>query len=229
MRCRRARSYLSAYCSDELNGRRKLAVSEHLSTCASCRKEEAFYRSLSGARSSVSTMKVSKDFNGALLNRIAQERFAETRTKAYMPHSARRVVWAKVLPVVVSTCVVAFMAAFMVSPSFRTVVPGSAGQVRLDDSYLTVQPTKNPNMTVSMHKGWSLDNQLARVQRVNDITNSVTRTGSFAQPAGMVLTSVTSRVNSMIPYAPTYYRYRPIIKVYVLPEATSSKEASRTY
>ncbi len=226
MRCRRARSYLSAYCSDELNGRRKLAVSEHLATCSSCRKEEAFYRSLNGAGSAMSSKTVSKDFNTALLNRIAQERFAETRTKAYLPHTAPRFAWGKVLPVMVSACVVALMAVFTVSPSFHST--GFSAQAGLNDSYLTVQPTNNPNMTVSMHKGWSLSNQLARARRINDISNSVARTGGFL-PTGLGLTSVAARTNVQAPYVQTFYRVRPIVRVYAPPDAASQKEVNKAY
>ena len=43
MRCRRTRSFLSAYSNDELTGRQKRAVAEHLAECAECRREEAVY------------------------------------------------------------------------------------------------------------------------------------------------------------------------------------------
>ena len=51
MRCRKVRSFLSAYCSDELNVRRKLAVSEHLSACSSCRQQDALIRSMNSSTS----------------------------------------------------------------------------------------------------------------------------------------------------------------------------------
>ncbi len=229
MRCQRARSYLSAYCNDELSGRQKLAVSEHLATCSTCRKEEALYRSLGEARSAVPSMKVSKDFNTALLNRIAQERFAETRTRAFMPHAAPRFAWGKILPVAVSACAVALMAMFTVGPSLRTASPDFAVRTGLDDSYLTVQPTNNPNMTASMHQGWSLNNQLARVQRINDISNSFVRPSGFAQPTGMGLANVAARTIPQAPYSATYYRVRQIHILYAPPDANSPKEVNKAY
>ena len=80
MRCRKARSYLSAYCNDELTDRTRLAVSDHLSTCSTCRKEEAIYRSMISSGAEIEGLKVDDDFNTRLLNRSAQERFAQTRT-----------------------------------------------------------------------------------------------------------------------------------------------------
>ena len=108
MRCQKVRSYLSAYCNDELAGRKKLAVDEHLSTCALCRKEESLYNAMFAAKSEIGSLEVSNDFNNNLLNRIANERFAETRTKAYHPQRPPLMVWSKVVPAVVSAFVVVF-------------------------------------------------------------------------------------------------------------------------
>jgi len=109
MRCRKVRSFLSAYCSGELDRRHNRAVSEHLLTCAACRREEAVYRQMVEAVAEVPQMGITEDFNSRLLNRIAQERFAETRTKAYMPKPAPLFLWRRVAPVLATFCLAVFV------------------------------------------------------------------------------------------------------------------------
>ncbi len=231
MRCRKVRSYLSAYCNDELSGRNRLAVSEHLSTCSTCRKEEAFYKSLSDARSEIGELRVSDDFNTELLNRIARERFAETRTEAFLPKSAPRVTWGQLVPVVVTACLVLFISIVAVSPELKQDVGLMSSTTRaLDDSYLTVQPVNNPNLTVPMHSSWSLNDELARVERVNTLTSSMTSSNGF-DPVGYSsgVRQVTSQASYRVPYMPDYFRVRPVVRVYGLPTGSAVQEGMKVY
>jgi len=201
MRCRKVRSFLSAYCNDELTGRKKLAISEHLSTCSSCRREEAAIQSISLATRQVSELKVSDDFNTRLLNRIAQERFKETRTRAFFPKRAPVFTWGRVAPVFVSACLLIVVGIF----SFKQ-----------SESYLTVQPVNNPNMTVNMKKDWSLNDQLARAERVNRITNRMTAAAGYLSAFDYGNRMVSSSHGNIrpLPYIESYYKLRPVVRIY---------------
>ena len=226
MRCQKVRSYLSAYCNDELAGRKKLAVDEHLSTCALCRKEESLYNAMFAAKSEIGSLEVSNVFNNNLLNRIANERFAETRTKAYHPQRPPLMVWSKVVPAVVSAFVVVFALVTLFSEGIMSNRYNYASQNNnLDDSYLTVQPTNNPNMT----KDWSLDNHLARVERSNRISRNMMQSGSFPGNQNLSLASVSSQNKRPIPYVTTYYHIRPVIRLYLVPQNDSIKGVTGEY
>jgi len=229
MRCRKVRSFLSAYCSDELNVRRKLAVSEHLSTCSSCRQQEAIYRSMNESYPKIPESKVSDDFNARLLNRIAQERFAETRTKAWLPKSAPAFRWGRAVPVLVTVCLLALVTIMVPGWDDQGQLDHMAGG-NLDDSYLTVQPDGNPNMTDRIHDNWSLPTQLALAERVNRISNGLTQIGSFGgYNRATISSSLVSSRRGQIPYAGSYYKVRPVIKVYVVPGTSSGKEEVKVY
>lgn len=229
MRCRKVRSFLSAYCKDELGAGRRLAIGEHLSNCSSCRRQEAIYRSMNEASSRMPDLRVSDDFNTRLLHRVAQERFAETRTKAYLPRPAPLIAWGKVIPVLTTVCLVALVA--VVAPRISRNVPFTDSADRsLDDSYLTAQPIDNPNLTIEMDKDWSLSSQLARVERVSRISNAVTRVGSFGRDdLASRLGHLASRTASRVPYRRDHYTVRPVVRIYLGPETSSGKEAAKVY
>ena len=227
MRCQKVRSYLSAYCNDELAGRKKLAVDEHLSTCALCRKEESLYNAMFAAKDEIPSLQVSKDFNNTLLNRIANERFAETRTKAYHPQKPPLMVWSQVVPAVASAFVVVFtLFSLFSSGTLNTERDNYANQDNsLDNSYLTAQPTNNPNM----NKDWSLDNHLAKVERSNRISRNMMPTESFSGNQNLSLASVTSGSNTQVPYVNSYYKVRKVIRLRLVPQADSIKEVNGEY
>ncbi len=228
MRCRKVRSCLSAYCREELTGRRYTAVSEHLLNCKSCRAEEEVYRQMYAAVAKIPSMPVSTDFNARLLDRVAQERFAETRTRAYLPKSAPLFSWRKGVPVVVTACLAIFAVVSMM-PS--TDQPGSrvlAGDSS-DDSYLTVQPVSNPNMTVRMHKDWSLDRQLAHTQRANRISNNLMPVGSFGRSYATPVSTGAPVTGRPVPYLRQNLQVRPVLKTYVLPASTANQEGDKPY
>ncbi|HOP07382.1 MAG TPA: zf-HC2 domain-containing protein [candidate division Zixibacteria bacterium] len=227
MRCRKVRSFLSAYCSDELDDRRKLKVSEHLLTCSGCRREEALYRQMAEATKQVKEIKVSDDFNARLLNRIAHERFAETRTKAYLPKPAPVFQWRRLAPVVATACLAVLLAVVYMPQAPNQPQSWALQESGLSDDYLTAQPDSNPNMTVYLDKGWSLDRQMAWARQVDRISSTVTPVSSYGgwdrHNRGMQTAS------SQNPYAPSFHKVRPIMKVYVAPQTNVKREGAGTY
>ena len=230
MRCRKVRSFLSAYCHDELNSRHKLTMSEHLLTCSACRREEDIYRQMAETSERLPSVEISDDFNTKLLNRIAQERFAETRTQAYLPKAAPLLVWRRLAPVVLTACLAVFAVISLV-PNDDSSSPMLAGDQtnELNDSYLTVQPTTNPHMTVNMEKNWSLDRQFARAERIREISNSIIPAGSFGGQQYQLTSSGTHLTGQPVPYLLGQYRMRPVVKIYVLPQSTTRQEGSKPY
>ena len=223
MRCLKARSYLSAYSNNGLTGRRLIAVREHLSTCAACRKEEAVYRSLRRVGKDLPEASVSDDFNARLLNRIAEERFAETRTRAYLPRTAPVVQWWKVVPSVVSVLILCLLA----YNTFRPTVDNRQMTIAevdesLDNTYLVVQPVDNPNMEVDLNK------LLAKVERSDRITASLTRSDGFNAPQPYD-TWVNVNASNQVPYVNNYYRIKPIIRVYHYQAAPSTGGIEKVY
>lgn len=228
MRCRKVRSFLSAYCRDELMGRRQAAVSEHLLNCRSCRTEEEVYRQMFAAMAEMPEEPVSEDFNARLLDRIAQERFAETRTKAYLPKSAPLFSWRKAVPAFVAACLAIFAIVSMM-PSHQPGAPAMADK-SADDAYLTVQPVSNPNMTVHMPKGWSLDRQLAQAERANRIRNNLMPVGSFGRSYATPVSTGAPLTGRPVPYLRPNLQMRPVVKTYVSPAgATVSQEGDKPY
>ncbi len=231
MLCRRVRSFLSAYCSDELDSRRQLAVREHLADCGACRKEEAVFRQMAENAQKLPQMKVSDDFNARLLNRIADERFAETRSKAYLPKKAPSLFWRRVLPVFSTACVAILVAITALLPTSengdRIMTSGSGS---LDDSYLTAQPVTNPNMTVNLQKDWSFGQELARTERINRISNTIApaaSSGVWRQSDNWA--SMVSSRSGHSPFITHHYRMRPVVKVYVSPKTNSERKGINAY
>jgi len=208
MRCRKVRSYLSAYSNSELTGRRLIVVREHLSTCAECRKEEAIYKSMRRAGKDLSDVSLSGDFNARLLDRIAQERYSETRTRAYLPRTAPAVQWWKVVPAVTTALLLVFFGVNTLIPMLNQDIQQLAvGDESLDNSYLTVQPTDNPNLEVDLNK------LLAKVERSDRIYQAMARRDGFGalQPLD---TWVNVNASNRAPFVNNYYRIKPVIRVY---------------
>ncbi len=229
MRCRKVRSYLSAYCNGEVTGRKRLVIDKHISDCSCCRKEEAIYYSLNSVKTEIGSFNVSDKFNEKLLNRVAQERFAETRTKAYTPSNPPILTWGRVLPSVITACVAVFVTVMVMSPNVVQNNQNYASNTsntdkQLDDSYKTVMPKNNPNMAVNMNKNWSLNNQMERAERVQNLSNTMTQVGSFSSAENAVLTGSRTKQNSPIPFFESYYNVRPVIKVYIITNNNKVKE-----
>jgi len=232
MHCQKVRSYLSAYCNDELAGRRFLAMSDHLAICQHCRTEEQNYRDLKRSGQEFSAFKVSEGFNNRLLDRIAQERFAETRTKAYFPKPAPSLLVRRVLPILATVFLAVAMVITNYSPSKnsqpKNIASGDNGQ--LDNSYLTAQPVNNPNLTSMLHKGWTLGDQLARSERINLISHQLTFDFPFDTYNQGNAVNVSTSSSMPVPYVDGFYRVRPVIRVFESANpTTANKEARQTY
>lgn len=228
MRCQRVRSCLSTYCKDELTGRRMLAVREHLATCESCRREELAYRMLFRGATELSLSSLPPDFTTQVLNRVATERFSETRTKAYLPKPAPRVLWRHVAPVMAGALILAVVAIGAFVPRDGTPMMSFAKTpAPLDDSYLTAQPDNNPNVTTPLSKDWSLRDQLAQSERMSRLTGMLTGQTGF------------SAVDSRIGWSgPTFldpflddpmFRRAPVIRIYQTANTTMVREDQTVY
>lgn len=230
MRSRKVRSFLSAYCNDELEGKRQDAVREHLAHDDSLQDEARVYNAIRQASQDLDQQEVSDDFNNRLLNRIAEERFAETRTKAHMPRlTLPRPWWVKAVPAVVSAALVIMVAVNMMAPDTNLLGPiASADNGNLDNRYLTAQPTANPNVTHQLPSNWSLDRAMQRSQRINQLSATLTSSNGFvgrrSTPTGMQTVSVKRQGNS--PFVTSYYEIRPVLKVY---RVTNSQEDGSVY
>ena len=228
MRCRKVRSCLSAYSNSELIGRDAVAVREHLSICATCRKEEALLVSLHEGARELTGPTLSADFNTKVLNRIAQERFAETRTRSYAPRPAPLVMWRQVIPAFVATLAVVFVAVTFFKSGHYSEPAGIASvsdNGALDNSYLTAQPEHNPNMTnaVSVQKDWSLSTQLAQTERANRICGQLSSSTGFGS-------MVAYPVQMEMPQAGiVFFKVRPIVRVYQTAAPTRVQEDQKVY
>lgn len=229
MRCQKVRSCLSAYCRDELSGRDLMAIREHLAGCALCRREEAMMRAMFTDAKVLPGPRVSDDFNAKLLHRIAQERFTETRTRAYMPRRAPVFSWPRLIPVAAITALAVFAVVGSGYFGDRDGITTTSGpQAQLDDSYLTAQPDQNPNMAVSIGKNWSFRSQIAQAERANKLTGSLTSHAGFASSEPRLVVQFNTPVGND-PRDVTGVRMRPIYRMYEPAAAPQAKEAHSVY
>ena len=198
MHCRRVRSYLSAFSNDELTGALLRDVREHLSTCPDCRSEEAVYRSMRLTTRQMPSRHLSPEFNSRLIERLAQERFAETRTRAYLPKPAPRLLWRKLVPLAVSVAAVALMAVNLVPyiSGDRPPDPVRPVAVGQNDDYLTAMPLK---------RDWTLNSQLAQTDRLSRLTNYLTQTSGFSRD---------EFASQAQPVEVFFFPVQPVIRVY---------------
>jgi hypothetical protein len=229
MRCQKVRSYLSAYCNDELTGSASSGVSDHLATCEGCRTEEQHFRELLKGGKELNAYRVSDGFNNRLLDRIAHERFAETRTRPYFPKSAPSLLIRRLAPILVTAGLVVAVVITNFSPNKNSQTDDFAvGDVQLDD-YRTVQPVDNPNMSGMLHKDWTLGDQLARQDRINRISRQLTFDFPFNYYNQGNGVNVGARTSSPAPYVDGFYRIQPVIRVYESANRNTSKEPEVTY
>jgi anti-sigma factor RsiW len=201
---------------------------EHLAGCALCHREEAAVRAMFGATDSLQRSPLSVDFNARLLDRIARERFTETRTKAYLPRRAPLFSWPRLIPVVgvVAVAVLAFVGSEYLQRDL--VAPTGGQQASLDDSYLTIQPQADRAMATNVNADWSFRSQIAQSERVNRVSGMLTNAAGFADPEPRVV------IHFIVPYSDgridlSGLRIRPVLRTYEPASATQAKETQSVY
>ena len=99
----------------------------------------------------------------------------------------------------------------------------------LDDSYLTAQPKyKKTSQTANLHKNWSLNEELAKVDRVNRISNLLTNNGGGYFSVGNNHLASNNSL-SHLPYATNFYRMRPVFKIYIKTDKLHIREDALEY
>jgi hypothetical protein len=196
-----------------LTGAAQIEISEHLSGCPECRREEAAYQAVRNGVPNLTTKRVSTDFNTQLLNRVAQERFAETRSAAYFPRTSVRTFNRGWVPVF-ATAVVAFATIGLSISSRITAISPMSVSSSLDNSYLTVQPANNPNLTAQLPKNWSLNGHLEKSDRYNRLSTSVAPTWTSFTSSTM---AHTRQIDRYTPYNTMTFQGRPIVRQYIQP------------
>ena len=228
MRFRKIRSFLSAYSNDELSDRKQNLVREELATKESLRREEALFRSIRDTARELPELKTSDDFNARLLNRIAQERFAETRTKAYLPRTSPPISWGRLIPAVATVTVMLFAAVSFFGTSDRapvTLADSTSGG--LSNLHLTVQPENNPNLRRGFGGDVSLQQLMAKIDRADEISSFLTSSGMFLSGNGSNGSNwLASSREERIPYSVHYYQVRPVLRV---SRPVTAKQEDRVY
>jgi hypothetical protein len=233
MRCRKVRSYLSAYSNDEVVGRDLVAVREHLSTCSSCRREEALYSSMRESARELKSARLSPDFNSNLLNRIAHERFAETRSRAYFPRvEPPMFLWRHLAPALSAVVVLAVVGIMTFNKSqgpFESPVRTTPTSP-LDNSYLTVQPNLNPNMSATLRKDWSFEQQFAMTERSNQLSGRLTSSGSFGATDYREMLPLMSGFSiTQLQSGTVIIRVVPVFRVYDQGKNAAAEEDQKVY
>jgi hypothetical protein len=224
MRCRKVRSFLPASYRNELPVKRKQSVEEHLQQCPDCRQVETAYRDLFEASRIMENHSVSEDFNARLLNRIARERFRETRTKAYFPKSIPIVTANRVAAVVATIC---FIMAFIYAGGINSLVGNDSGTLAvspnsLDESYRTVQPETNRALAEHVTKDWAFRKQLARANRIKQLMYQLSNNTNYG-----TLTSAVSGRNRLSPYIPVVNAAPASVNPYSPPKTDSESSQIR--
>jgi len=222
MHCRRVRSFLSAYSKGELSEKRSRAIADHLRECPGCRSEEFAAREIDGVIARLSGPRVSSDFNARLLDKVAKERFNETRSKAYLPKRRVPVVnLTRVSAVVAAAC---FVFAFIFAGGIEKIMPTDdlqqiAETVPLNDDYETVQPQ-------SEH--WVFKEQLQRATRIKNLMDRVSGESQFNILTGQSGQNSYRRMVTPIPRQ--FFEMRingmPYFNGTVLPETTMVREVN---
>lgn len=216
MRCRKVRSFLSAYCNGETSPGVSAEIKHHLDECNGCRREENVLKSMKQLVSDLPKIDTSDDFTSKLFAKIGQEGFAEKRTKAYLPKrvplfGVARLATAASVAVIVLTLGISFNLGdkllFPNSPQMATVPTVDNGFA--DDLYLTVQPTDNP--LLNEHK--SVSRMIEQYNRWREYSRTL-RTNSGAEhflggdpSITMVSAQSDSRSNIIV---------RPVVKSYLI-------------
>lgn len=228
MRCRKVRSFLSAYSKEEVSAGMAAKIKTHMDDCASCRRELEAVRSVQAMVKGIPGRRTADDFTARLLTRVAQERFAETRTKAYLPKRIPLLGGVR-LAMITTTAVVVlalgvsfnvgerFLSPSMPQATLTSATPGSAVD---EDSYLKVQPTDNP--LLNEHK--SVSRMIAQYNRWREYSKSLRSHSAAEQFAG---NGTTVMAAAQTVGGTGEFRVRPIVKNYLVVPAGQSRNTRR--
>lgn len=239
MRCQKVRYYLSAYYRGELSGGKRKAIAAHLKSCPACQQQEAAVREIAEASESLPEFRVSSDFNARLLNRIAAERFQETRNKAYFPKRVPIINWGRTIPVVATAC---FAVAFVLAgglrnlgiqkdsaPAYEVASNNTAGTTGLNESYMTVQPDVDHRaFTQHAASGWAFQKQLAKANRIRGLMSSLASQKNFESCCAPITN------NPYLMVGPGFYIEIPMRGATIMPLPTNPNpqgvmEVNQTY
>ncbi len=214
MRFRKVRSLLSAYSNDELDANRSEKLREQLAQSNELKREALVFDKIKETSKELPSIELSDDFNARLLNRIAQERFAETKTKAYLPKSINGLFRRYAVPAMATAAValIGFVGISNYQPNSSAPVQlAGVSSDTLDDSYLSAQPIDNPKYRKNDRADRTLSGLMARVDHADRMTSLLTgssRWGGNNRLAGRI----TSR-QKYIPFSIQYFRVRPVLRV----------------
>ena len=154
MRCLKLRSYLPAYCKNEVSARRFRAIETHLQTCASCREDLSEHFKVAQAvtefANKLQSAPLSEEFNEAVLNRITAERYKDAPKEAYLPKRIPIFGWARIAGATVSVAAIALLVFAGAGLKDQILTGGQPKFASLNgtnegpDAYLTAQPIDNP-------------------------------------------------------------------------------------
>lgn len=228
MRCRKVRSFLSTYSKNEISAGTAAKIKRHLDECVSCRRELEMVQSVQAMVKGMAPRKTSDDFTARVLSRVAQERFAETKSKAYLPGripllGGVRLAMVSTVAVVVLALGISFNTGHVfVSPSMpqATLTAPAPGSTGADDRYLTAQPTDNP--LLNEHK--SVSRMIAQYNRWREYSKSLRSHSAAEQFAGGGTAVMASSQGGG---GATEYRIRPIVKNYLVAPVDQSRNQRR--
>jgi hypothetical protein len=199
----------------------------------SLKQEALIFKKIKDGTRQFEEIKLSDDFNTRLLNRIAQERFAETRTKAYLPSRVPGL-WRRIAVPAMTTmavalfCLVGYSTYQNMPQSDQMLAQAVSPDQQLgdDDSYLYVSSANNPNLYRQAH-GRTLSTLMEQVDKADMISRQMASGAQYVtnnQLAGIHHWQSQGRT-CPIPFTIQFYRVRPILKVQpVIPQVQGEEK-----
>jgi len=226
MRCRKVRYSLSTYFRGELPADKAAEVKQHISECASCRREAEAVSSVINLVRKAPSLKTSSDFNARLMERITSEGKAPAKSRAYLPRPIPRFNRMR-LATITATAVVVFALALGVNFGDSLVGPSTSMTSGInggDDVYMTIQPVNNP----LLDERKSLADVVKRYNRWREYSRSL-RTSTVEQIIGGAGNAIMTSGRSATPVS-AGYRVRPVVRNYMMvPLNQTNSSGSETY
>lgn len=230
MRCRKVRSFLSTYFRGETTPEESAKIGRHIEECASCRRELQVYTSLNKAYKEIPALKTSDDFNTRLFTKIGHERFAEKKSKAYLPGriprfgATRLATYAAVAVIVLALGIGLQLDPDILSPNSHQMTDAGSTQANPaeGDMYLTAQPVDNPLLNARK----SVSQVVQQYNRFREYSKSLRTSGGVEQLMGGGVNASLASYGSNT----TSYRVRPVVRNYlVVPENNTMPNAGDVY